>query len=66
MCNVLAVGHGSRVLGKDYLVRLDRFVHERYVPAASFGPGAGVQARIGDPQFFLTVRVPRPTPAATR
>jgi hypothetical protein len=58
--NVLAVGHRSVVFGKDYLSELDGFVRERYAAAASFGPGAGPAPRVGDPQFFLEVRVPRP------
>lgn len=63
-CNVLAVGHRSVVLGKDYLSDLDRFVRSRYVPAASFGPGAGPAPRVGDPQFFVEVRVPAPVIAS--
>lgn len=57
--NVIAVGHGSRAFGKDYLRALDRFVRARFAPAASYGPGAGPDARVGDPQFFLEIRVPR-------
>jgi hypothetical protein len=62
VCNVLAVGHGSLAFGKDYLVRLGRFLDDRFVAVASFGPGAGPGAQIGDPQFFVTVRVPRQAP----
>ncbi|HTD51943.1 MAG TPA: hypothetical protein VK780_02870, partial [Thermoanaerobaculia bacterium] len=64
ICNVLAVGHGSLAFGKDYLVQLGRFLEERFVPGASFGPGAGANARIGDEQFFVTIRIPRPRAAS--
>ena len=56
--NVLAVGHRAVVFGADYLQDLDRFVRERFSPAATYGPGAGGDAHIGDPQFFIQVRVP--------
>jgi hypothetical protein len=56
--NVLAVGHRAVVFGADYLSDLDRFVRERFSPAAAYGPGAGAEPRIGDPQFFIQVRVP--------
>ena len=56
--NVLAVGHRSVVFGADYLQDLDRFVRERFSPAATYGPGAGGDARIGDPEFFIQIRVP--------
>jgi len=59
LCNVLAVGHGFRAFGQDYLVRLDRFLHDRFSTAASFGPGSQPGAKIGDPQFFIEIRVPR-------
>jgi hypothetical protein len=64
ICNVLAVGHGSLAFGKDYLVRLGRFLDEGFIPVASFGPGAGGNARIGDEQFFVTIRIPRPHAAS--
>jgi hypothetical protein len=60
LCNVLAVGHGSLAFGRDYLTALGRTVDDGFLPVASFGPGAGPSARIGDPQFFVTIRVPRP------
>ena len=60
LANVLAVGHGSLAFGRDYLVGLGHFLDERFVAAASFGPGSGASARIGDEQFFVTIRVPRP------
>jgi hypothetical protein len=63
LCNVIAAGHGSRAFGINYLVRLDRFLRERFASAASFGPGAGPDARIGEPQFFVEVRVPRAQPS---
>lgn len=56
--NVRTVGHGRIALGKDYLVRLDRFVRERFPRAAAFGPGASPDARVGDPGFFIEVRAP--------
>ncbi len=56
--NVLTVGHGRVAFGRDYLSRLDRFVRERFRIAASFGPGARGEARIGDPGFFVEIRVP--------
>ncbi|HEY7368558.1 MAG TPA: hypothetical protein VIA29_01640, partial [Thermoanaerobaculia bacterium] len=62
LANVLAVGHRARVFGKDYLAGLDAFLHTRFATAASYGPGAGPQAAIGDPQFFLEIRVPAPPP----
>ena len=63
LANVLAVGHGSLAFGRDYLVGLGHFLDEGFAPAASFGPGSGASARIGDPQFFVTIRVPRPAPS---
>jgi len=57
--DVLTVGHGRVAFGKDYLQRLDRYVREHFVPAASYGPGAGPDPRIGDPNFFIEIRVPR-------
>jgi hypothetical protein len=59
LCDVLAVGEHHPAFGRDYSVALDQFVRERFVAVASFGPGAGLDARIGDPQFFVTIRVPR-------
>ncbi len=56
--NVLAVGHRSVAFGQDYFVALDRFVRERFRAVAAYGPGGGPEARIGDPDFFLQVRVP--------
>ena len=56
--NVLAVGHGSVRFGRDYLRDLDAFVRERFPPAAAYGPGAGPDPRVGDPQFFIEIRAP--------
>jgi hypothetical protein len=56
--NVLAVGEGARVFGEDYLDELDRAIRSNTQAAASYGPGAREGARIGDPQFFVEVRVP--------
>jgi hypothetical protein len=67
--NVLAVGEGARILGEDYLVRLDRAIRSATTTAATYGPGArslarggtGARAgaRIGDPGFFVEIRVPK-------
>jgi hypothetical protein len=59
LCDVLAMGEHRPAFGQDYLIDLDRFLRERFVAVSSFGPGAGLEARIGDPQFFVTIRVPR-------
>ena len=56
--NVLAVGHGAERFGRDYLRALDGYVRDHYPPAAAYGPGAGPSRRIGDPQFFVEIRVP--------
>jgi hypothetical protein len=58
--DVLTVGHGRTAFGKDYLARLDGFVRGNFPPAASYGPGARPGARIGDPDFFIEIRVSRP------
>ncbi len=57
--NVLAVGHRAVGFGRDYLTDLDRYVRENFEPAAAYGPGAGPDPRVGDPQFFVEIRVPR-------
>jgi hypothetical protein len=56
--DVLTIGHGRAAFGKDYLERLDRYVREHFAPAASYGPGAGPEPRIGDSNFFIEIRVP--------
>jgi hypothetical protein len=56
--NVLAVGEGQRAFGTDYLPRLDAAARAATAPVAIYGPGARPDARIGDPQFFLELRVP--------
>jgi hypothetical protein len=56
--NVLAVGHRAVRFGTDYLRDLDRFVRENFEVAASYGPGSGAEESIGDPQFFVEIRVP--------
>jgi hypothetical protein len=58
LCNVLAVGHGSRAFGSDYLLNLGRFLSQRFAAAASYGPGAGPDTPVGDPRFFVTIRLP--------
>ncbi|HMA17032.1 MAG TPA: hypothetical protein VKS03_01200, partial [Thermoanaerobaculia bacterium] len=54
--DVLTIGHGASAFGRDYLRELDRWVREHFVAAASYGPGAGPRARIGDPSFFIEIR----------
>jgi hypothetical protein len=56
--DVLTVGEGTPVFGRDYLPRLDRFLRENFRTRACYGPGARPEARIGDPQFFIEIRVP--------
>jgi hypothetical protein len=56
--NVLTVGHGAVAFGSDYLVDLDAAVRRLSDPVVSFGPGARPDARIGDPDFFIEIRVP--------
>jgi hypothetical protein len=56
--NVLTIGHGPTAFGRDYLPRLGLFLRERFETAAVFGPNAGPDPRIGDPDFFIEVRVP--------
>jgi hypothetical protein len=63
--NVLAVGEGARVFGQDYNEALDRAIRARTQPAILFGPGAKEGARIGDPDFFVEVRVPAPAAPPT-
>ena len=58
--NVLAVGEGARAFGRDYSEALDRAIRARTRPVIVFGPGAKDGARIGDPDFFVEVRVPVP------
>ena len=60
--NVLAVGEGARVFGQDYLDALDRTIRSQTRAAASYGPGAREGARIGDPQFFVEIRLPHASP----
>ncbi len=58
--NVLTIGHGAVAFGSDYLEQLDAAVRRLSRPVASFGPGARAGERIGDPGFFIEVRVPDP------
>ena len=62
LANVHAVGEGARAFGKDYLLELAAVLERRFRVVAAFGPGAGPTAAIGDPQFFIEVRVPAPAP----
>jgi hypothetical protein len=58
VANVLAVGEGARVFGRDYSIELAEALDRRFRVAAAFGPGAGPTASVGDPQFFILIRVP--------
>ncbi|MGH9399662.1 MAG: hypothetical protein ACRD00_04795 [Thermoanaerobaculia bacterium] len=58
LANVHAVGEGARAFGKDYLTELGFVVDRHFRVAAAFGPGAASGAAIGDPQFFIEIRVP--------
>jgi hypothetical protein len=62
VCNVLAIGESRPAFGRDYLDRLGRFLNENFKVAASYGPGGRADARVGDAQFFVTIRVPRAAP----
>ncbi|MFN2634071.1 MAG: hypothetical protein ABR610_11705 [Thermoanaerobaculia bacterium] len=64
MINALAVGEGQRVFGKDYSPRLAAFVDSEFAPVAIYGPNARNGARIGEPDFFVEIRVRRPAPIA--
>ncbi len=57
LANVLAVGEGARVFGEDYLRELHAALQARTRTAAIYGPGARAGARIGDPDFFVEIRV---------
>ena len=56
--DVLTIGHGRAAFGRDYLSRLDLYVRENFAAVTSYGPGAKPGARIGDPFFFVEIRVP--------
>jgi hypothetical protein len=56
--NALAVGEGTRAFGRDYSTALGAFLDEHFRPAATYGPDPRAGARIGDPDFFIQVRVP--------
>lgn len=58
LVNVLTIGHGPTAFGRDYLPRLGRFLREKFRTAAVFGPAQDPDPRIGDPDFFIEVRVP--------
>jgi hypothetical protein len=65
--NVLAVGEGTRALGKDYLAAFDAALRARYRVAARFPAGARADARIGDPEFFVELSKRDPSgPGAAR
>lgn len=56
--NVVTVGHGPAAFGRDYLQRLDTTVRALSHPVEAFGPGARPGERIGDPDFFIEIRLP--------
>ena len=58
LVNVLTIGHGPTAFGRDYLESLGRSLDEEFETAVVFGPGAKRDPRIGDPDFFVEVRVP--------
>ncbi len=60
VANVLAVGEGARVFGEDYNAPLDQAIRSGTRPVAAYGPGARPDVRIGDPHFFVEIRVPAP------
>ncbi|MDQ2871165.1 MAG: hypothetical protein M3S32_10500 [Acidobacteriota bacterium] len=64
MINALAVGEGLRAFGKDYSPRLAAFIDSEFAPVAIYGPNARDGARIGEPDFFVEIRVRRPAPIA--
>jgi hypothetical protein len=47
-----------RVFGEDYLPGLDRAIRSSTRTLTVHGPGARPEARIGDPDFFVELRVP--------
>ncbi len=59
LINALAVGEGQRAFGKDYSTGLASFIDADFASAAIYGPNAREGARIGDPDFFVEIRVPR-------
>jgi hypothetical protein len=59
LIDVIAVGEGAPVFGRDYLPRLGKLIEDDFRPVAIFGPGARKGARIGDRAFFIEIRVPR-------
>ena len=63
---MLAVGEGARVFGEDYLMELDRTVRALSHTLSIHGPGARPGARIGDPGFFVEIRVPNATAGGGR
>lgn len=58
LVNAIAVGEGLRAFGEDYSRRLGAFLASSTRPVAAYGPGARVGEKIGDPQFFIEIRVP--------
>jgi hypothetical protein len=59
LANVRTGGFGKLALGRDYLTELGRELDTGFPPLVSFGPGARADARVGDPDFFVEIRVRR-------
>lgn len=60
--NALAVGEGTRAFGRDYSRILGTSVERDFRPVAIYGPNAHAGAEIGDPDFFIEIRVPAGSP----
>jgi len=64
LANVLAVGEGARAFGQDYVPGVDRAIRSSTRAVKIYGPGARTDARIGDPDFFIELRIPGTAEAA--
>ena len=56
--NVLAVGEGAGAFGEDYMADLDAAGEDPDARCRELRAGGAEEARIGDPDFFVEVRVP--------
>jgi hypothetical protein len=50
---------GPEAFGRDYCQRLMRWIEDRYVVCAMFGPVKNPGLQIGDPRFFIRAYCPR-------
>jgi hypothetical protein len=50
---------GPEAFGRDYCQRLMRWIEDRYVVCAMFGPVKDRRLQIGDPRFFIRAYCPR-------